>query len=161
MMGFVVACRQSLIADVLQQFTGTIKQDETVEAGRITVGTSEQMNVTLTYMEGRVSMDLVDPSGRAVDTAYLGATNLTEENTQVVTIANPQSGAWVVRLSGDQVPDTGTAYSVVASADQQPGTPWWVWVVIVLVVLAALGAAAYFFRDRLMALLRKPTPEAK
>ncbi len=156
MMGFVVSCRQSLIADVLQQFTGTITQDETVEAGRITVGTSKQMNVTLTYLDGRVSMDLVDPSGKSVDVAYQGAINLTEENTQVVTISDPQPGAWLVRLTGDEVPATGTAYSVVASADKSSGgTPWLVWVGLA-VVLVAIGVAAYIFRDKLTALIRKP-----
>jgi hypothetical protein len=104
-------------------------------------------------------MNLVDPSGATVDIAYQGATSLAEDNTQVITISDPQPGAWVVRLTGDEVPATGTAYSVVASADKSSGTPWLVWVGLA-VVLVAIGVAAFIFRDRLMALIRKPAAES-
>jgi hypothetical protein len=154
LLGFVVACRQSLIGDVLTQFTGTIKQGETVEAGRINVAGTKQMNVTLTYIDGRVGMDLVDPSGKTVDVSYKDTTNLTDQNTQMVTIADPQPGSWVVRLTGEQAPDTGTAYSVVVSADKSAGPSWLVWVAIAIGA-AGIGGAAYLNRNRLIALMRR------
>jgi hypothetical protein len=117
---FFIACRQGLVSRVVDQFTGAVREGETVEAGRIEVGPDMGvLNLTLNYLEGQMVVDLIDPKGNKVDTDYDGVSIQQGENVQLITVNNPPPGQWTVRVTAKDAPQEGAIYNVVVGIEQR------------------------------------------
>jgi hypothetical protein len=117
---FFIACRQGLVSRVVDQFTGAVREGETVEAGRIEVGPDMRvLNLTLNYLEGQMVMDLIDPDGNTVDIDYHGVSIQQGENVQLITVNNPPPGQWTVQVTAKDAPQEGAIYNVVVGIEQR------------------------------------------
>lgn len=123
LVGFFVGCRQDAVGGQLAQLNGTLKGTDPVDAGTYTVaeGTTET-NLTLATLNGKAQVELVDPSGKVVDSSYAGAQIEQSDQVGLVVVHNPQSGQWTVRVRGVDVPDSGAFYNVIVTA-KQTATP--------------------------------------
>jgi hypothetical protein len=117
---FFIACRQGLVSRVVDQFTGTVREGEMVEAGQVEVSPDMRvLNLTLNYLEGQMVMDLIDPNGNTVDTDYHGVSIQQGENVQLITVNNPPPGQWTVRVTAKDAPQEGAIYNVVVGIEQR------------------------------------------
>jgi len=79
-----------------------------------------QMLVTLGWSSGKLGLELVDPSGKVVDQAYPGAH--LNEGSQLLCLAvdQPKVGKWAATVVGEDVPQGGSRYHLIASARVPP-----------------------------------------
>jgi len=117
LVGFLVSCRQSVLANVLQQYSGTLTASGSTDVGSASVPNgSPQVQFALHSQDGKVTLALTDPQGKVVDSLYPGAQIVQGTHTQMVVIDNPPAGDWKLSVDAADVPDTGTFYGVVVSA---------------------------------------------
>ncbi|MBN2549283.1 MAG: VWA domain-containing protein [Anaerolineales bacterium] len=114
---FFIACRQGLVATEVKQLSGVVQNNQTVEAGTVQVQKdTSTFSLTLAYLTGDMTLELVDPTGMVVDASYPGVSIESGENLQVVTIDNPLPSDWVVRVRAKEVPAEGGTFNVITSS---------------------------------------------
>jgi hypothetical protein len=121
LVSFFIACRQGVVSRLVDQFAGVIRQGETVEAGRIEVREDVgELTLTFNYLQGRLSIELVDSEGNVIDASYSGFTIEQGEGIQRVTITNPRPGEWSVRVTANEAPPDGVVYNIVINTEASP-----------------------------------------
>ncbi|MCL6450837.1 MAG: VWA domain-containing protein [Acetobacteraceae bacterium] len=132
------------LGDVELEVSGTVKPQETVEAGTVDVpANTAELRLTLNWPGSRVDAVLVDPRGRVVGPGYPGLQESEERPIHLV-IVRPRPGEWKVSVKGVDVAPGGTPFYLVASLS--PGEPARVsalYLLLGLMVAAGLGALAW------------------
>lgn len=119
---FFIACRQGLVATEVKQLSGVVQTNQTVDAGVVQIQkNTSTFSLTLAYLTGDMTLEVVDPTGKVVDASYPGVTIETSDNVQVLTIDNPLPSDWVVRVRASDAPAEGSVFNVVTSS--QLGAP--------------------------------------
>lgn len=129
------------LGDVELEVSGTVKPQETVEAGTMAVApNTAELRLTLNWPGSHVDAVLVDPRGREVGPGYPGL-QASDERPAHLVIVRPRPGEWKVSVKGVDVAAEGTPFYLVASLS--PGEPARVsalYLLLGLTVAAALGA---------------------
>ncbi len=123
---FFISCRQTATGAQVTSFTGSIQQGEKKDVGVVTVDEDlEELSMTLSFLEGDLNMQLIDPDGEVVTPEYGGASDEVGENVHLIKIQDPKQGDWTVQVEAISVPSdrTSVIYNVVASKTQRKITP--------------------------------------
>ncbi len=123
---FFISCRQKATGASVTSFTGSIQQGEKKDAGVVTVDEDlEELSLTLSFLEGDLNMQLIDPDGEVVTPEYGGVSDEVGENVHLIKIQDPKQGDWTVQVEAISVPSdrTSVIYNVVASKTQKKITP--------------------------------------
>jgi Mg-chelatase subunit ChlD len=121
LVSFFIACRQGVVSRLVDQLAGVIRQGETVETGRIEVREDVgELTLTFNYLQGRLSIELVDSEGNVIDASYPGFTIEQGEGIQRVKITNPRPGEWTVRVTANEAPPDGVVYNIVINTETSP-----------------------------------------
>jgi hypothetical protein len=121
LVSFFIACRQGVVTRLVDQFAGVIRQGETVEAGQIEVREDAgELTLTFNYLQGRLSIELIDSEGNVIDATYPGFTIEPGEGGQRVKITNPRPGEWTVRVTANEAPPDGVVYNIVINTEASP-----------------------------------------
>jgi uncharacterized membrane protein len=121
LVSFFIACRQGMVARLADQLVGVARQGETVEAGRIEVreGIGE-LTLTFNYLQGRLSIELIDSQGNVIDSSYSGVTVEPSASGQTVTITHPRPGEWTVRVAANEAPPDGVVFNILINTQANP-----------------------------------------
>jgi N-acetylmuramoyl-L-alanine amidase/Mg-chelatase subunit ChlD len=112
-----IRIRHQAIGNMLGEFTGTIAQGQTVQAGNVVVPPSQdQLAVTLLWPGSKLSLVVIDPNGNAV--------NPNDPNVNIKEYANliymivmwPIPGTWQLAVTGVDIPEGSTIYDAIASS---------------------------------------------
>lgn len=128
-------------------FTGTVREGETLEAGSFEVPAGQrELVAALIWPGSSLQLNLVDPTGRAVDERYKGARFDVTSNRVSLSLANPRRGTWRLGLTGVDVPEGTTEYRALTSVRPAFASPSEGQTALVVVILtAALGFFAVGF----------------
>ena len=121
LVSFFIACRQGMVTRLADQLTGVVRQGETVEAGRIEIreGIGE-LTLTFNYLQGRLSIELLDSQGNVIDSSYPGFTVEQSESGQTVKITHPRPGEWTVRVAASEAPPDGVVFNILIDTQANP-----------------------------------------
>jgi uncharacterized membrane protein len=121
LVSFFIACRQGMVTHLADQLAGVARQGETVEAGRIEVreGIGE-LTLTFNYLQGRLSIELIDSQGNVIDSSYPGVTVEPSASGQTVTITHPRPGEWTVRVAANEAPPDGVVFNILINTQANP-----------------------------------------
>lgn len=146
-----VKLRHASLGTVLNTFRGSVNQSQTAPVGDVFVPAGkEELHVTLQWPGSALDLNLVDPAGRQVTTAYPGATIRKFSNLVYAIIKQPMEGKWNATAFGRVVPEgtlkwdsvfsvRGTAKTIVTTRNN---TDWGPILVVLLALLIAMGLGA-------------------
>jgi hypothetical protein len=122
LVSFFIACRQSIAADDVTQFAGSIASGQTRDAGQVEIGSGiGELTIALNYVTGNLELIVLDPDGEQVGEAYPGLTQLTSPGLRLTTIEAPKAGGWTLRVrSSDGSEETGAYHIVVSTKEGLP-----------------------------------------
>ncbi len=101
---------------VIGQFSGTIAQDQQLEAGSFEVDSAAtELRVGLNWPGSQIDLTLIDPSGRTVSENYPELELAKTTRPAYWILKNPKEGSWTVQLLGSDIPGEASPYYVVAS----------------------------------------------
>ena len=116
--------RHKALGDVIGEFRGQIAQGQTLLAGNVTVAPNQDtLYATLNWPGSRLELDLIDPQGQHVTTAYSGASITIDPRLYYLIIKNPMPGPWRVNVVGVDVPENVTTYNTILSTRVSAVTP--------------------------------------
>jgi hypothetical protein len=119
-----VRIRHLAVGDLLGEFSGTIHQDELVDAGTFDVPTGQdQLAVTLHWPGSKLQLRLIDPAGQEI-VANGPDVNIVEyKNLIYALILHPMPGVWRLGVFGLDVPQGITDFDAIASSRTGLFTP--------------------------------------
>lgn len=126
LVNFFIASRQQAVGASVTSFTGSIQQGERQQAGSVPVDKDlDELSLTLSHLEGDLTMRLIDPDGEEVTTGYPGMSDQTGDNVQLIKIKDPKKGNWLIEVEAESVPSNkkSVIYTVVASQSARKITP--------------------------------------
>ncbi|MDH5506699.1 MAG: alpha/beta fold hydrolase [Anaerolineae bacterium] len=157
---FVSLRHQSAGGTILLEESGSIRLGEQIDLGSVQVSAADPVDFyyTLNWPGSRLDPVLIDPTGKAVDENYPGASISLADTVATMIITNPVSGNWQVAATGVDVPGASTFYNALLSsrpsaapppppavvAPPAVGTP----VGVVLIVVALSGLLIYVMAQR-------------
>ena len=117
-----VKVRHESLGKVIGEFSGQVKQDQTVVLGRIDVPASQgTLYASLAWPGSALDLLLTDPQGNRVDSRYPGARLSSSNRLVYLIVENPRPGAWQAAVYGRDVPaPNGEPYHAVFSVRQKP-----------------------------------------
>lgn len=102
---------------ILDEYTGQVRQGETVTAGDVSVPAGQgELSMTLTWKGSALDLVVTDPKGRAVDENYSGATLVPYARFVYLIVQKPLAGIWRVAVYGRDVPEGILDYTLIASS---------------------------------------------
>lgn len=103
-------------AQLLGEFEGTIRQGETVEAGRIEVTPDiASLRYSLHWEGSKMDLRVIDPNGVELNPADSRVNIKEYSNLIYVIVDQPLPGQWVIKVVGTDVPNAGERFRVLAS----------------------------------------------
>jgi Mg-chelatase subunit ChlD len=119
-----VRIRHLAVGDMLGEFSGTIHQDELVDAGTFDVPTGQdQLAVTLHWPGSKLQLRLIDPGGKEIMANEPNVSIVEYKNLIYALILHPMPGVWRLGVFGLDVPQGITDFDAIASSRTGLFTP--------------------------------------
>jgi len=107
---------QSVSGNIAFEVTDVILPNQQLTYDQVSVPAGQDtLSVNLTWLQGQVGLNLIDPAGQAVSTNYPGASFSSLPNFDQVIVRDPTPGNWQIQLVGSNVPPGGTSFTTVAA----------------------------------------------
>ena len=108
--------RHTSLGTLLAEYEGQIRQNETVEIGRLDVPQDKgELLVTLHWPGSELDLILYDPSGRQISPDERGVELMTYERMVYLIIQDPRPGTWALKALGVDVPEDVLNYHALVS----------------------------------------------
>jgi Mg-chelatase subunit ChlD len=140
--------------NLLAEFSGTVSQGETVQAGEFDVPAGlGELAASLVWPGSMLDLQLIDPSGTLVDMNY-PSTNINSYSKLIYAlIQNPKAGTWRLGVYGRDIPQVTTSFNALVSgrgnAVVVPSPTFSTGPVIVLVLLTIAGGGVAVYSTKL------------
>jgi Mg-chelatase subunit ChlD len=140
--------------NLLAEFSGTVSQGETVQAGEFDVPAGlGELAASLVWPGSMLDLQLIDPSGTLVDMNY-PSTNINSYSKLIYAlIQNPKAGTWRLGVYGRDIPQVTTSFNALVSgrgnAAVVPSPTFSTGPVIVLVLLTIAGGGVAVYSTKL------------
>jgi hypothetical protein len=155
-----IRVRHQYIGTLLAEFSGTVAQGETVQAGTFEVPPGQgELAISLHWPGSRLTLRLRDPQGQVMDENSLGINLVAYQNLVYALVLQPVPGTWIAEVVGAEVPQGTEQFNVIVSAraappdqiqpaktplpEPQSGFP----VLIVLLLMGGGGIGLYVYAD--------------
>ncbi|MBN1995384.1 MAG: alpha/beta fold hydrolase [Anaerolineae bacterium] len=108
--------RHQALGKLITQYSGQIKQNETVNLNGFQVaGGAQQLTVSLNWPGSQLALQLIDPRGQPVEANYPNSVRREFGNLVYLVIQRPPAGQWQLSVTGMQVPSGVTDFNVLVS----------------------------------------------
>ncbi len=119
-----VRLRHESLGEVLAEFEGQIRQDETVTVGQVEVPADKgELYVTLHWPGSELDLIVTDPRGRQIDVNAPGVDLVRYQRMVYLIISNPRPGSWTFDALGLDVPEDVLTYDAIVSVRDRIGPP--------------------------------------
>jgi Mg-chelatase subunit ChlD len=138
--------------------TQRILPNQTVELPINVTEDQNTLRVDVSWLEGQLLAELLDPNGRLVDRMYPSVNIADSFTLRQFLVQDPIPGTWQLNVTGQSIPSSGTLYSVVVStsvltlmtpiADIDNGNLVMLLTVAVIMAMTVAGGSLFLLASR-------------